>query len=356
MTITDRKSFITIIMNYKKVNYLYFHQNTYLNTMKGNFVKIQLLLIIFTIVLNACKNNLSQLPTLTTTELSAIDVTNAVSGGDITDDGNANIMARGVCWSTSPLPTLDNSYTSNGEGIGNFVSRLTDLNNATKYYVRAYATNSEGTAYGNELSFTTSATFVCGNDISDYDGNIYSTISIGNQCWIKENLTTSYYNDGQAIPTELSNTAWITTTTGAFADYGNNPTLNATYGKLYNWHAVNTTKLCPKGWHIPTNEEWNELTTFLGGESEAGGKMKALTNWQAPNTGATNSSGFSGLPGGYRFDIRISPNVGLYGNYWSATAIDDYAALSINLGYSNANVGKTGLGMVNGLSCRCIKD
>lgn len=308
------------------------------------------------ILISACKKDLVNLPVLTTTDLAAINVNNAVSGGTIIDNGNAKITAKGVCWSETSQPTLANNHTINGEGDKAFVSRLSDLNPSTQYYVRAYATNSEGTAYGNELSFTTKASFECGNSISDYDGNIYSSLSIGNQCWIVENLTTSYYNDGQKIPTDLSNTAWITATTGAFANYGNSETLNATYGKLYNWYAVNTQKLCPKGWHVPTIEEWQILFDHLGGEAVAGGPLKSTVNWQPPNAGATNSSGFTGLPGGYRFDIRISPNVGYFGNYWSATSMDDHVAQSINLSYYDASIGKAGLGKVNGLSCRCIKD
>ena len=137
--------------------------------------------------------------------------------------------------------------------------------------------------------------------VTDVDGNTYSTITVGGAVWMAENLRTTKYNDGTAITTGLDNTAWTANTTGAYSIYDNDPANNTTYGKLYNWYAVNTGKLAPAGWHVATEAEYTALVNSLGGTSVAGGKMKSTSSlWNAPNTGATNSSGFSGLPSGYR--------------------------------------------------------
>jgi uncharacterized protein (TIGR02145 family) len=137
--------------------------------------------------------------------------------------------------------------------------------------------------------------------VTDIDGNVYGVVKIGNHYWSTENLRTSHYNDGTAIPTGLSNTAWSATTTGAYALYNDELSNNTTYGKLYNWHAVNTDKLAPAGWHVPSSAEWDELINAIGGNSVAGGKMKSTSSlWEAPNAGADNSTGFNALPSGYR--------------------------------------------------------
>lgn len=135
--------------------------------------------------------------------------------------------------------------------------------------------------------------------VTDIDGNVYSVVRIGTQLWTVENLRTTRYNDGSSIPTGLDNAAWQATTTGAYAIYDDVSANNDTYGKLYNFYAVSTGKLAPAGWHVPTREEWETLRSYLG--ADGGGKMKSTSSlWEAPNLGATNSSGFSALPSGYR--------------------------------------------------------
>ena len=133
--------------------------------------------------------------------------------------------------------------------------------------------------------------------ITDIDGNTYKTVTIGTQTWMAENLKVTKYNDGIAIPNVTDNTAWRELTTGALCDYGNTPSNSETYGKLYNWHAVNTGKLCPTGWHVPSDAEWTELTDYLGGTSVAGDKLKETgsTHWSNLRTGATNETGFTAL-------------------------------------------------------------
>src|SRR5690554_5475820 len=156
--------------------------------------------------------------------------------------------------------------------------------------------------------------------ITDIDGNTYKTVTIGTQTWMAENLKVTKYNDGIAIPNVTDNTAWRELATGALCDYANTPSNSETYGKLYNWHAVNTGKLCPTGWHVPSDAEWTELTDYLGGTSVAGGKLKetGTTHW-ARNTGATNETGFTALPGGGRDDSGTFYGIGGDGFWWSAT-------------------------------------
>jgi uncharacterized protein (TIGR02145 family) len=179
---------------------------------------------------------------------------------------------------------------------------------------------------------------------------------IGSQCWIKTNLNTTKYNDGAAIATGLDNTAWIYATAGAYTSFAN-VVDESYYGKIYNWYAVQTQKLCPEGWHVPTDDEWTKLVNYLGGAAIAGGKMKTTFDWQAPNAGADNSSGFSGLPGGYRFDLRTFPNIGFLWQLvechfkWRLCLLGKKSRL-----FRQRNVGRSSFGNVNGFSCRCVKD
>lgn len=190
------------------------------------------------------------IPELTTNTISNIVATTAQCGGTITSDGGTTITACGVCWDTVQTPTMADNITIEGTGLGSFTSSLTGLTAYTIYYVRAYATNNVGTGYGNILSFT------AGN-VTDIDGNVYQVVSIGKQLWIKENLKTTHYRDGSAIPNVTVNSAWVALTTGAYCWYNNDEaTYKNTYGALYNWYAVaDSRNLCPTGWHIPTYAE-----------------------------------------------------------------------------------------------------
>ena len=288
-----------------------------------------------------------------TTAVSNITGTSAVSGGNVISDGGAKITARGVCWSTSPNPTIADNKTIDGGGFGGFTSNLIGLIGGTTYFLRAYATSGAGTAYGNEVSFATIPT-----TITDYDGNVYDVIAIGTQVWMKQNLNTSRYNNGTAIPNITDNATWTGLSTGARCYYNNDSASYAsTYGALYNWYAVNTGNLCPTGWHVPTDAEWTTLTTYLGGESVAGVKLKATTLWNSnsPNTGATNSSGFTALPGGYRNYLGPSLDVGDTGYWWSSTGGSAYAWIRC-MSYYFGNVYRYDYYMYNGFSVRCLKD
>jgi uncharacterized protein (TIGR02145 family) len=194
--------------------------------------------------------------------------------------------------------------------------------------------------------------------ITDIDGNTYKTVTIGTQTWMAENLKVTKYNDGIAIPNVTDNTAWRELTTGALCDYDNTPSNSETYGKLYNWHAVNTGKLCPTGWHVPSDAEWTELTDYLGGTSDAGGKLKetGTTHWNSPNTGATNETGFTALPGGYRSYDGTFLNFGIYGYWWSATENLTSNAWGRTMSYRVSSVYRNSNDKELGFSVRCLRD
>jgi uncharacterized protein (TIGR02145 family) len=207
--------------------------------------------------------------------------------------------------------------------------------------------------------------FICGDQITDIDGNIYNTVLIGTQCWMKENLKTTQYRNGTAIEHPgTNNTAWSNNTTGAYAWYNNDISWKDSYGALYNWHAVNNASgLCPTGWHVPSDADFTALTNHLGGASLAGGKMKSTRTvpdshprWESPNTGATNESNWSGLPGGLRTNYGYFNSIGAYGSCWSSTEYTTNLAWTRYLYYFNSYVYRLNLSKTNGFSVRCLRD
>ena len=518
--------------------------------------------------------------TLTTAVPSAITATSALVGGTITSDGGAPITERGVCWATTTSPTTSNNKLAIGNGTGSFSNTIAGLTANSTYYLRAYAINSQGTTYGNELNFstpglqsvpayvpttglvgwwpfngnandesgngnggtvngatltadrfgnansaynfnsnkiTTNCTGIQGNgarsisfwynlnqnssntedgvmvgygengscgggwscsisgnkpliDIStsyavysltasinnwyfycitydpsfgsntlapkiyingalqtaisvtnstgcsintgnwntltfggysnplqyfngklddigiwnraltqqeitnlynsdgpvqsgtvtDIDGNLYHTVTIGNQVWMVENLKVTKYNDGTIIPYVTDNTTWAGLITDAYCWYNNDATTyKNTYGGFYNWYAVNTGKLAPTGWHVPSDSEWTTLTTYLGGESISGGKLKetGTIHWQSPNAGATNETGFTALPAGYRFIDGTFYNFGVVGTWWTSTEGVTNIPWNRTVYNSESGVYRTNNGYKDhGLSVRCVKD
>ena len=185
------------------------------------------------------------------------------------------------------------------------------------------------------------------------------TIVIGTQQWMEKNLDVLTYRNGDIIPQVTDPTAWAALTTGAWCYYNNDVANGAIYGKLYNWYAVNDPRgLAPTGWHVPTDDEWTTLSTTLGGDAVAGGKMKVAgtTRWTTPNTGATNESGFAGLPGGYRYTNGSFYNVGDYGYWWSSTELNTTNAWYRFLGYNDGSFLRSGGNKKFGFSVRCLRD
>lgn len=203
--------------------------------------------------------------------------------------------------------------------------------------------------------------------VNDQDGNAYKTVIIGTQDWMAENLRTTRFNDNTTIPLVKDSTAWSKLITHAYCWYENDATTQQSiYGALYNWYAVNTDKLCPVGWHVPSDEEWITLRTYLGGEEIAGGKLKesGISHWQSPNTGATNQSGFTALPGGVR-GIVGTGNMGKFGgrgtysSWWSTTRISSEPlsqifGFRIHADYSR--LFRSEFYVTDGVTVRCIKD
>ena len=188
----------------------------------------------------------------------------------------------------------------------------------------------------------------------------YPSVTLCSQKWMDKNLDVTTYRNGDTIAYVTNSTAWAALTTGAWCYYNNDPSTNATYGKLYNWYAVNDSRgLAPAGWHVPSDAEWTTLETCLGGSSVAGGAMKVTgtTTWTSPNTGATNSSGFAGLPGGYRYYYDGSFNdVGYYGYWWSSTEYNTTNAWYRYLYYNNGSIFRNPTDKRNGFSVRCLRD
>jgi len=437
--------------------------------------------------------NAATIPTLTTTAASAITANTATSGGNITSDNGAIITARGICWSTTANPTIAlSTKTNNGTGTGVFTSSITGLTANTLYYVRAYATNSAGTAYGSQVSFTTSIDYIgkwayqyirdtiynwaqlvynnnyvidsvrtpqdlrnstgyfqfnsnntykwqtntatsytgsfsaktntgydygttlnllgistspAPNDTTKFDiyklvspnmtlnrfygalnGNLDTiivdryyellkndvdipSISIGSQTWSSKNLDVSRYRNGDPIPQVTDPTQWSSLTTGAWCWYNNDSaTYAATYGRLYNWYAVNDARgLAPLGWHIPSDGEWNKLVKFLDVSADttcqdcnqssiACGAMKSTTGWNAPNTGATNSSGFAGLPAGSRYNDGTFYYIRSYGYWWSSTDYNTTYGWDRILDYNGYGVNRSINTKQFGFSVRCVRD
>lgn len=309
-------------------------------------------LLMFAISCSKDDNTNPPVPVLTTTAVTSVTSNTATSGGNITSDGGTDVTIRGVCWSKGNTPTISDSKTTNGTGTGTFTSNIYGLIPNTTYYVRAYATNSAGTGYGNALSVTTSPELT----VTDIDGNVYHTVTIGTQTWMVENLKVTKYRNGSTIPNVTDNTAWSNLTTGACCDYNNIASNSITYGKLYNWYAVNdSNNIAPTGWHVPTDAEWTILTTYLGGETVAGGKLKEAgkTHWDI-STDATNESGFTALPGGYRINSNGAFLFIRSAGYWWSSGIDPVIR---HLNYDYSYVDKfNSYNKQVGYSVRCVKD
>jgi uncharacterized protein (TIGR02145 family) len=320
----------------------------------------------------------NSIPQVNTNSVTNVATSTALVIGELSSDGGDQNTTRGFCYSTTSNPTVSNDTTMNGTGLGVYTDTLQNLTPSTTYYVRAYATNSVGTSFGGELTFTTTAipTFTCGTStVSDVDNNTYNTVQIGTQCWTQSNLKTSKYRNGDNIPTGLSNSAWQNTTSGAYANYDNNPVNDGLYGKLYNHYTVTDSRvLCPTGWHVPSDGEWNVLVKYLdpnadtvcgscGQSGIAGGAMKSTETqptpggWSSPNTGATNSSGFTALPGGLRNffgDFHLMSNNGYW---WCSSVLSGHGAWNRRLNTNSSYIVRGyGNDRTLGFSVRCLKD
>ena len=305
----------------------------------------------------------------------------ATCGGNISFDGGASVTARGICWGTTPNPTVNNSHTTDGSGTGSFASNITGLVSNTVYYVRAYATNSQGTSYGEQRVFTTHPACSGNPTVTDYDGNVYQTVQIGNQCWMKENLRTTRYANGTSIALGSS-----TSTTTAYRYYPDNNSSNvSTYGYLYNWAAVmndagssafnpsGVQGICPTGWHVPSDAEWTQLTDYVGSQNAylcgndssyitkalvatIGWNISTVTCAAGNNLNVNNVTGFSALPAGY---YHYNGNYSSFSNiadFWSSTENVEDKSFYINFHYNFAYINRDNFSKSGGFSVRCLRN
>tara|TARA_B100001287_G_C22654490_1_gene516958 strand:+ start:657 stop:1727 length:1071 start_codon:yes stop_codon:yes gene_type:complete len=292
-------------------------------------------------------------------------------------NGCGNGCFTGICFGTSPNPTLNDQSIALQPVIGApplgtpFSTVLENLEMNTTYYVRTYAMLNLvdiPVIYGNEVSFTTSSPFTGGG--VTFDGYSYSTIVVGEQEWMAENLRSTHYANGDLIEHVPDAGSWNNNNIsyGAWCHYDNDAELENAYGKLYNGYAVmDSRNICPTNWHVPSDSEWTEFIDLLGGELEAGGHLKStgFDYWcptgcagmggQGPNVGATNSIGWNGRAGGQRGSGGTFQWFGAVGRWWSSADINNAQWLR-QLEYSNTEVYRTGGSIASGNSVRCIKD
>jgi uncharacterized protein (TIGR02145 family) len=301
------------------------------------------------------------IPSVTTGNITSVTVNSATAGGNVTADNGATVTARGVCWNTAGNPTLSDPSTSDNTGTGAFTSNISGLMPGTAYYVRAYATNSAGTAFGEQIRFSTS--------IADIDGNIYKTVIIGTQIWMQSDMKSSKLNDNSSIPNVPDNTEWANTRTPAYCWYDNNPSYGNIYGMLYNWYTVETGKICPSGWHVPSDNDYKTLEIYLGMTvaqadetlwrgTDQGTKLKSTTTWYVDGTN-TNSSGFTALAGGYRYAVDGTfNNMGTVSYWWSSTEhwSDTTKGLYRRLDSGQTGVFREGVYKWGGKFIRCLKN
>jgi len=321
-------------------------------------------------VFNSCKKKetapvIITAPEATTSPASYIGQKWAVLNGVV----NANNEKSIASFEYDTTTAYGNSIISASDSVlGNtsvLVSAgLSGLKMNTTYHFRLKAVNSLGTTYGDDQSFTTLSEK--GNNIlfnpaltygsvSDIDGNIYKTIQIGSQTWMAENLKTTKFNDNTPVPFVTEVTIWSELSTPGYTWYNND---SIGYGALYNWYSVNTGKLCPAGWHVPSDDEWTGLTTYLGGDSIAGDRIKetGILHWITPNTGATNESGLTGLPGGYRNYIGSFGNIKKIGYWWTSTIFNTVDAYYRFISSDFKPVVRSNSSQKGGFSVRCLKD
>lgn len=319
------------------------------------------------------------LPVLNIKDITDITHEQANSGGIVISDGGYSVTARGIVWNTEENPTFENNVgiTEDGSGDGEFTSVLAPLNHSTTYYVKAYATNSFGTTYSNQLEFETPFA------LFDIDGNNYQFIEVNGKRWMAENLKVTKYNNGSNVSTNLSNYDWNNNIDGAYSIYPYNSVdgINSSeemlmiYGALYNWQAATNHKgLCPTGWRLPTDVEWQELEKYLGMDNTSvattgwrgtnqGGKHKSIQTypdnhprWLSPNTSASNSFGFNAIPSGFKHYEGDYQSFGENGLWWTLTTNENVSAYYRTIQYDRATIGRFYAWNNYGFSIRCVEN
>jgi uncharacterized protein (TIGR02145 family) len=308
----------------------------------------------------------SDLPQVGITDIGTVKPNSIECFSNVTDNGGAEILSRGFCWDRDPDPGLSEANIEAGNGPGDFSKTIPELSAATQFFIRAYATNINGTTYGQEIVVTTPFT-----DSRNF--KTYPVVKIGEQYWMAENLDYGTFINSSEDQTDNSVIEKYC--------YNNNEDNCALYGGYYTWSEmmqyVNTESaqgVCPSGWHVPSDVEWKMLEMNIGMSLESadsvgwrgtneGGKLKAIGTelWESPNEGATNESGFNALPNGY-FDVtEVVPNdkfkgVGSTATFWTTTSDEEFTRYYHHLDYSTAKIFRTTGYSGNGTPVRCVKD
>lgn len=285
--------------------------------------------------------------------------TKALIKGHILNNGGTEILQKGFYYGESENLILNGSKIIVEEGNDEFSTYLIDLSPVTKYYVQSYAINEKGISFSKVINFTTKN--IEGSTVQDYEGNIYKTVKIGEQWWMAENLKSTKYNNGDIIGTTSPPTLDISLKSSPKYQWAyNGDESNARiYGRLYTYYTIiDNRKVCPSGWHVPSDSEWTVLTTYLGGENVTGGKIKEIetTHWNSPNVGATNETGFTALPSGIRYSDGSFHRINEECYLWSSTSYNADDAWRMNLSYGMRDIGRATDYKEGGFSVRCIKD
>jgi uncharacterized protein (TIGR02145 family) len=294
------------------------------------------------------------MPAITTNAVTDIVPLGAKSGGIISSDGGAAVTARGIVWGTSPNPTLSNFKTTDGTGAGSFTSTMSALASQTVYYVRAYATNSFGTAYGNQVQFTSASA----NTVTDLEGHIYQYVTLCGKSWMAESLRSTKYRNGDPIVNGSTGFDWANSTTGAYVYPNGEVNKVDSFGLLYNVFAVNDARgICPTGWHVPSDDEWKVLE-ICQGMTQAEADMEGFRGTIADKLREGGSSGLNLRLGGYVFTDGSYQNLYTRGFFWSSTQVPssgNWFRAVTDATSSNAALVRR-LANVYGSSVRCVKD
>lgn len=301
---------------------------------------------------------LGLVPTATTLAATNINSTGATMNGTVNANYLSTIVSFEYGTSTSYGSTaMATQSPVTGNTVTNITASITGLIEGTIYHFRVKAVNSLGKTYGNDMIFTTKSS----TTITDIEGNMYNIVTIGTQVWMAENLKTTKYNDGTSISYVPDNALWIALKTPDYCWYDNEIGYIGIYGAMYNWYVVDKNNngnknVCPVGWHVPATTEWQTLVDFLGGESLAvSNKLRetGTIHWSSPNTGATNESGFTALPGGIRDNYGNYRGIHNGANWWSTLEWDSDNAWMMII---STGAGLQGNYKILGNYVRCIKD